>query len=61
MKGGEVMCSCCCGSDSAISCQIESTDKGYTITLTSDDPKKAEALKKLAEAKKELCCDSGCC
>lgn len=55
------MCSCCCGSDSAISCQIESTDKGYTITLTSDDPKKAEALKKLAEAKKELCCDSGCC
>ena len=52
---------CCCGTDSGVSCKIEETDNGYKLVITSDDPKKAEALKKLAEARKELCSDSNCC
>ena len=58
------MTGCCCGpdcGDGKISCSIEKTDSGFKLVLHSDDPKKAEALKKLAEAKQELCCGPDCC
>jgi len=58
------MIGCCGGSgehDSAVSCKFEEIETGFKIVVSSDDPKKAEALKKLAQAKKELCGESCCC
>ncbi|MFQ5500463.1 MAG: hypothetical protein ACE5FH_12410 [Candidatus Zixiibacteriota bacterium] len=42
-------------------CKVEESDNGLTINLTSDDPKKAYALKQLFKASKELCGDACCC
>ncbi len=55
----------CCG-DSAdfckdFSCNVEETDKGFTISVTSDDPEQVEKLK----AKMKSCCgdsdSESCC
>jgi hypothetical protein len=40
----------CCGVDTKDWCKVEETDKGLTITVTSDDPKKVEALKTLRKS-----------
>ena len=37
------------------SCKFEETDKGFTITVTSDDPKMVEQLKTMMKS----CCNSG--
>lgn len=55
----------CCGDSVNLcqdfSCSFEETDKGFTISVTSDDPEKVEKLK----AKMKSCCDSSdsksCC
>lgn len=55
----------CCGDSEDLckdfSCKVEETDKGLTISVTSDDPEKVEKLK----AKMKSCCDSSdsksCC
>jgi hypothetical protein len=56
----------CCGADTKdwckdFTCKVEETDKGLTITVTSDDPKKVEALKTLRKSYRELCGDNCCC
>ena len=43
-------------------CKVEETEKGITVTITGDDPKKVEALKTMIKSSKELCgCDDKCC
>ena len=42
-------------------CQVEETEKGLILSVTSDDPKKVEALKTLRKSYRELCSDSCCC
>lgn len=54
-----------CGLDfkdlcNSFACKVEQTDKGLTITLTSDDPQKVKALKAMVESCKELCADNCC-
>ena len=49
---------CCCGSekrDKDFEHQIEKTPDGLTIKIKAKSQKKAEALKKLFDARKELC------
>ena len=55
---------CCGGSDDLtqdFSCSFEETEKGFTFSVTSDDPEKVEKLK----ARMKSCCDSSsdesCC
>ncbi|MFQ5454206.1 MAG: hypothetical protein ACE5D6_08475 [Candidatus Zixiibacteriota bacterium] len=43
------------------SCKVEDNDKGITVTITGDDPKKVEALKTMLKSAKELCSDNCCC
>lgn len=55
----------CCGDAENLfqgfSCSFEATEKGFRISVTSDDPEKVEKLK----AKMQCCCDStdskSCC
>lgn len=42
-------------------CNVEETEKGLTISITSEDPKKVEALKTLHKSYRELCGDDCCC
>ena len=44
-----------------ITSKVETTDKGLTIKLSSDDPEKIEALKKLYESSRVLCGSDSCC
>jgi|GEM_PF-6921495 len=56
----------CCGPSGenlceGLSCNVEQTDQGYTISVTSDDPEKLKQLKE----KMKSCCGSddarSCC
>jgi hypothetical protein len=42
-------------------CEVKETEKGLIITITSDDPKKVEALKTLRASCRELCGEDYCC
>ncbi len=53
----------CCGSNDKfkdVSCKVDQTDNGVVITVSSDDPKTVESIKKMSD-----CCDSktdsNCC
>lgn len=63
MKGGDTMFACCPDFKDlckTFACKVEETEKGLTISFTSDDPKKAQALKTLHKSYQELCGDSCC-
>ncbi len=42
-------------------CKTEEVEGGVQFTVTAKDPEKAQALKKMLEARKVLCGDSNCC
>jgi len=61
MKGGDTMAEkkvvVCCGTSAenlgeGLECKVEETDKGYTISVTSDDPEKLEQLKAMMKSGK---------
>jgi hypothetical protein len=63
MKGSDIMAEkkviVCCGASAenlgeGLSCKVEETDKGFTISVTSDNPDKLKQLKE----KMKSCCDS---
>lgn len=55
-------CSCNFGDESykGITCKIEETGSGISISISSDDEATVDKLKKKAESFK-LCCDDKCC